>query len=179
MDEIIKIDPKTSNKLEFDVVLQNTDGFEVPRVRFITSGVTEDVETIHKCSRVHGEKDKWVTTLAPLAEASGQTLNYRIEVIVDGYYFEAANGSLELAPLVESAKPSVSVSFKPAPVLMEAGEIDTMHEVQPVVEPVKPVKTKKVAKQVTEAVAATEVISPEAAASRWKELRGKILKGNK
>lgn len=176
MDETIKIDPSADNKLEFDVVLQNTDGFEAPRVRFITSNAMEDVETIHKCTRVPGEKDKWSTTLTPLQEKHGETLNYRIEVIVDGYYFEAANGSLELAPLAESAKPKVSVSFAPAPILMEVKEFDDIKvkekEVPKAKTEIKP-KTKPV-KQIVEEVTAEQPI--EVTPEQWKNVRSKIFK---
>lgn len=109
----IKINPHKSADLEFDVVVNGTDDNK-PDVRFI---IEDDCcDRMYKC--VKGEtKNSWCAKLPVLTDLKKESYQFRVEIVVDGYFFTPANGKLVMVqdPTVkfqaESARPSVTTSF--------------------------------------------------------------------
>lgn len=114
-DTTIKINPTKSADLEFEVMVQGIDDKELPTVRFVVED--EAFDRTFKCSRVEGEKHKWCAKLPVMKDIKKESCSFRVEVIVDGYFFTPAKGTLSLIqdPSVkfqtESARPSVTTSF--------------------------------------------------------------------
>lgn len=109
----IKIDPRKSAELEFDVVVNGTDDNK-PEVRFVIED--DSCDRMYKCTK--GEsKNSWQAKLPVLSDLKKDSYQFRVEVVVDGYFFTPAKGKLAMVqdPTVkfqaESAKPSVTTSF--------------------------------------------------------------------
>lgn len=88
------IDLHGNNEVEFDVNIMNFDGFDTPKVRLCV-GNSMQCESILPAKRVDTEKHRWCVDVTPLKEFACKPTSFRIEVIVDGYFFEAAMGELE------------------------------------------------------------------------------------
>lgn len=112
-DPSIKINPHKSADLEFDVVVNGTDDNK-PDVRFVIED--ECCDRMYKC--VKGEtKNSWCAKLPVLTDLKKESYQFRVEIVVDGYFFTPAKGKLAMVqdPTVkfqaESARPSVTTSF--------------------------------------------------------------------
>jgi hypothetical protein len=112
----IQINPKKSSELEFDVVISGIDATNIPVVRFVISA--GDCDYSFKCGKIEGEKSKWIAKMPPLSHIKTETAPFRVEVIIDDYYFEPAEGEITFitAPEVKftsknTPKPSVTASF--------------------------------------------------------------------
>jgi hypothetical protein len=111
----IKINPAKACEIEFEVSVQGSEVSEPPIVRFVMSGCDEYLCTF-ECVKVEGVK--WSVKIPPLSHFTKTTVPFHVEVIVDGYYFEPAEGTVQLItnpsvkfqPVV-SAKPTVTTSF--------------------------------------------------------------------
>lgn len=110
----IKINPTKSCDIEFEVSVQGSEMSETPIVRLVLNGC-DDYLTTFECTK--GEGSKWSTKLPPLTHCTRTTIPFHVEVIVDGYYFEPAEGTVQLitnpAVMFPSAggKPTVTTSF--------------------------------------------------------------------
>ena len=109
----IKINPRKSADLEFDVVVNGTDDNK-PEVRFVIED--EACDRLYKCTK--GEaKNSWCAKLPVLSDMKKESYQFRVEVVVDGYFFAPAKGKLDMIqdPTVkfqtEAVKPSVTTSF--------------------------------------------------------------------
>lgn len=109
----IKINPSKPCELEFDVTIQGSDE-EKPVVRFVMSGC-EGYDCMFPCEHIEGSK--WRANLPVLTHFTKPTVHFRVEVIIDGYYFEPADGTVQMMtdPSVKvsskSSKPKVATSF--------------------------------------------------------------------
>lgn len=112
-DTSIKINPHKSADLEFDVVVNGTDDNK-PEVRFVIED--ECCDRLYKCVKGEG-KHSWCAKLPVLSDLKNDSYMFRVEVVVDGYFFAPARGKISMVqdPKVkfqtESAKPSVTTSF--------------------------------------------------------------------
>lgn len=88
----LAIDLHHKNEVEFDVNIMNFDGFDLPKVRLCVGGT--QCESILNATRVETESNRWSVNVAPLKEFAEKPTSFRIEVIIDGYYFEAAAGDI-------------------------------------------------------------------------------------
>jgi len=106
VSDIIKINPLKKTDLEFDVSIQGLDSDQPVIVRFVIVDVG-GCDRSFPCSRVKDSKNTWLAKLPALPEVGKDNCQFRVEVIVDEYYFEPATGIIEL--FVQ--KPEVSTSF--------------------------------------------------------------------
>lgn len=110
----IKINPSKACELEFDVTIQGIEDTTEPAVRFVLGG-SQGFECTFLCTR--NDDKKWVVKMPPLPFLKDNSVKFRVEVIVDGYYFEPAAGdvflvtdpSVKFQPTV--SKPTVTSSF--------------------------------------------------------------------
>jgi hypothetical protein len=116
----IKINPTKPTEYEFDVMIQGIDVTLVPLVRFVIIGDVCDES--YRCSRVADEKSKWVVKLPVLTHIKAESTKFRVEVIVDDYYFEPAQGEITFVSASDvhfkdkpSKKPSVTTKIVDEP----------------------------------------------------------------
>lgn len=113
----IKLNPNKGSDLEFDVVIQGIDDADPPVVKFVITSNSAGCGYTFTCSKVTGEKDKWLVKLPELTHIKEESPPFHVEVIVDGYYFQPAEGTITFVgdPTVKFAaqpsKPSVTTSF--------------------------------------------------------------------
>lgn len=96
----ITINPTRQSDLEFEIALTGIDDAEPPSVRFVATSLAESCDYSFSCTRVEGEKHKWKASIPKLANVKEDSLPFRIEVIVDGYFFQPAQGKLVLVSAV-------------------------------------------------------------------------------
>lgn len=93
---IVKADPANPTVLEFDISIE---GAGLKRkdnavVRFVLH-TNQDGDRLYACK--HEDGNLWSVSLPALKEFNKKTLTYTIEVVVDGYFFEAADGDVVIA----------------------------------------------------------------------------------
>lgn len=113
-ESTIKINPNMKCELVFDVTVQGLDENTTPIVRFSLSGSAG-----FDCTFICTKRDdgKWMASMPPLPFLTDNSVKFRVEVIVDEYYFEPASGTVYLVsdPTVTMvpnvSKPKVTSSF--------------------------------------------------------------------
>jgi hypothetical protein len=116
----ISLNPAKTSELDFEVTVQGLDDDEPPVVRFVIVGNESNYDHSFRCSRIEDEKHGWNVKLPVLDHISGDTVPFRVEVIVDGYYFEPAQGEIafvkkpdiKIGGKKKAARPIVTTSFK-------------------------------------------------------------------
>lgn len=110
----ITINPAKTSELEFEVTVQGIDD-DKPIVRFVIDELCSGGDVSFKCT--HVADDTWKAAL-PVLTTDASSAAFRVEVIIDGYYFEPADGTINFvkAPDVqfskkEKSKPTVKTSF--------------------------------------------------------------------
>lgn len=117
-DTIIKINPNKPSELEFEVSVQGSEDSDAPVVRIVVEG-SKNFLSVFPCEQVADSKSKWIARLPKLTHIEASEVNFFVEVIVDGYYFQPASGvvhmltnpTVQLSTQKKSTKPSVSTSF--------------------------------------------------------------------
>lgn len=115
----ITINPARESELEFEVAMSGIDDYHLPNVRFVATSEAEECDYSFRCRKVEGQKHKWKATIPALKHINENSMTFRVEVIIDGYFFEPAQGKLILvnapeavmkkkAPLKEDIQVSVS-----------------------------------------------------------------------
>ncbi len=115
----IKINPAKNSDLEFDVMIQGMDNNEPPVVKFASTSEAAGCDYAFRCTKVEGEetKHRWLAKLPALQHIKESEVKFHVEVIVDGYYFEPAMGTVILVtePGVKFqpnvTRPTVTTSF--------------------------------------------------------------------
>lgn len=114
----ISINPAKPSTLEFEVTIQGIEDATPPTVRFVIVSPPEDGDLSFRCTKRTGEKNGWVVKLPKLTHVNSDVAPFRVEVIIDGYYFEPAQGEMTFikSPDVqfkksEAKRPSVTTSF--------------------------------------------------------------------
>lgn len=113
----IKINPAKKSELEFEVIIQGIDKINIPLVRFVISSEAESCDYCFRCTKIDDVQDMWLAKLPVLTHLKESTHKFHVEVIVDGYYFEPAQGTLLLVtdPSVKFqptvSKPVVKTTF--------------------------------------------------------------------
>lgn len=117
-DTNIQFNPAKSTELEFNVVISGIDDVNIPTVRFVIVSAVDGCDYSFKCGKLEGEKSKWLAQMPALPQIKVNTAQFRVEVIIDDYYFEPATGEITFitAPSVKFAgnntpKPHVTASF--------------------------------------------------------------------
>lgn len=116
MDNNVTITNTKESVLDFQVTVNGVE-VEDMKVRFVVE------TTLGEMGFVATKKDneKWAVTIPALPHVERTAHNFRIDVVVDGYYFEAMRGVLNVTGPVDlyatvpkpEAKPSVNPSVKP------------------------------------------------------------------
>lgn len=130
MDATIRVNNTKETELDFDVNIQGIS-IDAPenaaKVRFVITNV-HGGNLSFDCEMRADDSTKWYVKLPPLPQLSSTTNAhaFRMEVIIDGYYFEPASGNLILLKdpeitMSKPAKPKVSVSAAPVEKAEEKG----------------------------------------------------------
>lgn len=88
------------NTLEFDINISGANKKE-PAVRFVIEGKPTNYS--FQCK--HGEQDNWTATIPEISQLKNKAYPFCLEVIVDGYFFEAFRGTVDVI-----AEPDVKTS---------------------------------------------------------------------
>lgn len=116
----ISLNPAKTSELDFEVTVQGLDDDEPPVVRFVIIGDETNYDHSFRCTRIEDEKHGWNVKLPVLDHITGDSAPFRVEVIVDGYYFEPARGDIafikkpdiKIGEKKKATRPTVTTSFK-------------------------------------------------------------------
>lgn len=98
----ITINPARESELEFEVAMTGIDDYHLPTVRFVATSEAEECDYSFRCRKVEGQKHRWKAMIPALKNVNESTMNFRVEVIIDGYFFEPATGTLLLINVPEA-----------------------------------------------------------------------------
>jgi len=148
MNESISIVKTRSNELEFDINIRGAQK-QNPVVRL----VIEDPKVHYSFNCDNTEGDKWVVGIPPLPQLTRKSYPFRLEVIIDGYFFEPYRKTLSVIPepVVKSSKVAEKHPEKPV--------VNSKKKAAPTKK--KVVKKRAESKPVKKAVAKEEVYIPE------------------
>lgn len=116
-DAVITINPTKKSELEFDVIIQGMDNKVKPSVRLSFMSAALGCSLVFDCRAVDGDDNKWTAMLPAMPFIQETSMPFRVEVVIDGYYFEPAAGTATLVtdPTVKFqpsvSKPTVVTSF--------------------------------------------------------------------
>ena len=152
-DNIVRVNNKKDSELSFEVTIQGVSA-ETPddllRCRFVVEGPSFDISL--PCQRVADTENRWSVVVPPMSFLSGDTHGFRLEMVVDGYYFEPAAGNIIFVAEPEvnmkpDSKPKVTVTFAPTAEDEKAEDKDEKKEEEKKKEPVKKEEPKKEVKK--------------------------------
>ncbi len=98
------------NTLEFDININGANK-KTPVVRFVIE--KNPIDYTFQC--INEEDSTWIVTIPILTEFKKKAYPFRIEVIVDGYYFEPFHGTADIVaePTVKTKEVHISAPVKP------------------------------------------------------------------
>jgi len=100
------------NEIEFEINIQGANKKE-PTVRF----VIEDKSLNYTVDCKHGEDDNWSVTVPIIPNLTKKSYPFKLEVIVDGYYFEPFHGTADIIPEPDVKTKSATNSHPAEPVV--------------------------------------------------------------
>lgn len=112
----LKINNTKTTDHEFDISVQGLDATSEIDVRFVVESV-DGFDASIRCTKTSGQR--WAVSIPPMPVCESKS--FKVEVIVDGYYFVPASGALQvispprvemseaMTPMIE--KPSVIANF--------------------------------------------------------------------
>lgn len=116
-EAVIVINPTKTSELEFEVMIQGIDA-ALPTVRFVIEDAMGGGHFTFPCTKIKDEKTKWSAKLPALKFIDKESIKFHVEVIIDEYYFEPAQGKIDFvnSPVVnfkesKGARPTVTASF--------------------------------------------------------------------
>ena len=141
MTETISIVKTRDNELEFDINIRGAQK-QNPVVRLVIED--RKIHYSFECNNTDG--DKWIVAIPPLPQLTRKAYPFRLEVIIDGYFFEPYRKTMSVIP---------------EPVV-KSGKVAEKHPEKPLVNKKKaaPAK-KKVVKKRVEAKPAKKVVAKE------------------
>lgn len=117
-DSLITINPAKPSVLDFEVTIQGIDDGTIPTVRFVIADMLDNCDYAFNCKKIEGEKHGWSVKLPALPDVKVSTAKFHVEVIIDGYYFEPAEGNMTFVAASDvsfakktAARPSVTAAF--------------------------------------------------------------------
>ena len=117
-DSLITINPAKPSVLDFEVTIQGIDDATIPTVRFVIADMLDNCDYAFKCKKLEGEKHGWTVKLPSLPDVKVSNAHFRVEVIIDGYYFEPAEGEMTFVTASDVSfskkkanRPSVTAAF--------------------------------------------------------------------
>jgi len=141
MTESISIVKTRDNELEFDINITGAQKRE-PVVRL----VIEDRNVHYSFACTNPDGNKWLVAIPPLPQLTRKAYPFRLEVIIDGYFFEPYRKTMSVIP---------------EPVV-KSGKVAEKHPEKPVVNKKKPAPAKKkVVKKRAESKPIKKVIAKE------------------
>lgn len=142
MTESISIVKTRDNELEFDINITGAQK-KAPVVRLVIEA--PKVHYSFDCNNIEG--DKWLVAIPPLPQLTRKSYPFRLEVIIDGYFFEPYRKTLSVIP-------------EP---IVKSGKVAEKHPEKPVVNKKKkaPPAKKKVVKKRAEAKPIKKVVTKE------------------
>ena len=142
MTESISIVKTRDNELEFDINIRGAQK-QNPVVRL----VIEDRKVHYSFACNNTDGDKWIVAIPPLPQLTRKAYPFRLEVIIDGYFFEPYRKTMSVIP---------------EPVV-KSGKVAEKHPEKPVVNKKKPAAPKKktVVKKRAESKPAKKVVAKE------------------
>ena len=110
MTESISIVKTRDNELEFDINITGAQKKE-PVVRL----VIEDRKVHYSFDCTNPDGDKWLVAIPPLPQLTRKAYPFRLEVIIDGYFFEPYRKTMSVIPepVVKSGKVAEKHPDKP------------------------------------------------------------------
>ena len=149
---MISIVKTRDNELEFDINITGAQKKE-PVVRLIIEN--DKVNYTFDCTNLKG--DKWVCAIPPMPQLTKKAYPFRLEVIIDGYFFEPYRKTINIIPepVVKSGK--VAEKHPEKPVVKDKIVKDKEETKEKSTEPKKKVSTTKR----TEAKPAKRVVAKE------------------
>lgn len=112
MNNVISIIRTRNNDLEFEVDIKGVRTENVD-VRFVIE--LDDMSYCFQCNAVDETEDTWSVNVPPLPQLSPKEYPFHMEVIVDGYFFEAFTGMLTVVNEPKVTTASVHASHPIAP----------------------------------------------------------------
>jgi len=142
MTESISIVKTRDNELEFDINITGAQKKE-PVVRL----VIEDRKVHYSFDCTNPEGNKWLVAIPPLPQLTRKAYPFRLEVIIDGYFFEPYRKTMAVIP-------------EP---IVKSGKVAGKHPEKPVVAEKKkaPPKKKTAVKKRTESKPVKKVVAKE------------------
>lgn len=111
----IRINPNKPSTLEFDVMISGLDKIK-PTVRFVIHKANKDIDWVVHCTKLDGTK--WQASFPKFENFKASSCDFSVEVIVDEYFFNPAQGTIEFINTPDitfkptsGPKPSVTTSF--------------------------------------------------------------------
>jgi len=95
MDAVINITYNKTNTIEFEAEIKGVDEKDA-KAAFVIE--TKDVDLSFKAVR---SDNKWIVTVPPIALLEKTAYNFRICMVVDGYFFEPSKGTLNVVGTAE------------------------------------------------------------------------------
>jgi hypothetical protein len=110
MTEMISIVKTRDNELEFDINITGAQK-KAPQVRLVIEH--GKIDYTFECKNLKGEK--WVCAIPPMPQLTKTSYSFRLEVIIDGYFFEPYRKTLNVIPepVVKSGKVAEKHPEKP------------------------------------------------------------------
>lgn len=101
-----KLNLNKSSEIEFEISTQGLEDNQALDVRFVLLNVIEGADCSVACTKLEKFKTKWKAKIPSLGLTSEKTCKFKVEVIVEGYFFEVASGTADFvqAPTVEFQK---------------------------------------------------------------------------
>lgn len=128
MDNVVIITNTKSNEIEFDIDIQGLETEDMV-VRFVIQ--TSEVLFAFPCRK---EDKKWVVTIPKLSYLEQTAFPFFIEVMTDGYYFEAIRGTVNVV-----GSPELYTSAPKNKAMAPNSEDEEMYPESTVTEKKKPV----------------------------------------
>jgi hypothetical protein len=159
---MINIERNKTETIEFDIELHGMNGDSSPEVRFCV--IHSDVTCVYHCKKATGKNTYSVEIPAMIEAKEGEEFDYSIEIIANGYFFEAHTGQLKIvaAPTVTASEPKKTVPEKDSNTVENTKTKPVAKEEKPKkeVKPVAPVKKSRNTKPIKETVKSNP-ISPD------------------
>lgn len=140
MKDDISIVNTRDNELEFDINIRGGDN-KIPDVRLVIED--RGISYIFVCN--NEKDDKWVVKIPKMPQLTKKAYPFRLEVIIDGYYFEPYRKSLTILGEPKVKTSDVEKNVPEEPTVSVSKKTDTTAKKKPVTK--RPAKKKAVIKK--------------------------------
>lgn len=106
----INITPSKPSDVEFDLSIQGLDINNQVSVRLVILNLYKDIDLSIHCTR--GKDSKWLAIIPPGIPYGSNSYKFKIEVVVNEYYFEPADGEINIVLEPVERRPVISATFE-------------------------------------------------------------------